>query len=277
MNDRDDYLEIEQAHPALRQLIKDFLRKCKYPYKMLGAGRHIAVESGVGREFFPEMVLFMDPNAETMNYAGAIKWQQGDFGKPYKFRVVTRYVINQRYRDSERKRSVETQDEARALKEMLTHFKPFTTREIAHEHRSAPVNVVSAWKSEFYSEMNLAFSLTNDIMVREILNLQAQGVKFATEEFNNIATKGIEAYNETQRRQQVKTVSHFVRVLPDGRVLVLSQGGVEPVEYMSYDHLPDFMKETISMLRLMKEETPRLAGVGARVSKNCYWVIVRDE
>jgi transposase-like protein len=274
-------ITIDQVHPKLRPLVKDFLLKCKYPFKLQGSGRYLRVteDGSIGEDDvrYHETINFFDPNAETMGHAGAIRWKQNDFNGPYKYRIVTRNVIHQKYTDSERRRSVETLVETRVLKEMLKYIKPFTIHDIAREHDSTSRTLIESWKSEHYRDARDSFrGIPDSSFVRELHNLKAQGVTFVTEEFNRMANVALDAYAETERRQKTIFHQYFVRFAKDGRVVVRKFDG-EVTEYNAFEQLPDFIQETIGMLRIMNEDTPRLIGIGARCSENLYWVIQRDE
>lgn len=271
-------LPVELMHPTLRPVTQEFLRKCKYPYKVFGGGRWLMAEEDGEQKQFSSMVVFHDPNAETMQPVGSLKWHQGDFGRPFKFRVITRHVMNPKYRDSERRKSIETLDPKRALKEMLTHFTPFELREIAGANNNYADNNIHRWKSEAQHNASHYFNIANDAIVREVQHLVAQGVQFTTTEFQEIALQGIPAYYDSQKRIKTKMHKHFVKFEKNGLISVLSPNGQS--SFTSFNMLPSFIQETIGMLKLMKvseTEHATLPGVGQQVSDNMFWVFEQEE
>ncbi len=271
-------LPIEQVHPTLRPVVQQFLLKCKYPFHMFGNGRWLLAEEDGEHKQFSSAVVFYDPNAETMQQAGALKWQHGDFGKPAKFRVVTRSVINPKYRDSERQRSIETGDPKRALKEMLTCITPFTLPEIARASNSYADNNIHRWKVDAQHVVAQYFNISNDVLVREIQNLIAQGVMFDTVEFQEMVTQGIPAYYESKQRSGAKINKHFVKFERNGMISVMSPNGQS--SFTAFDMLPSFIQETVGMLKLMRTsdtDQPSIPGVGVQINENTFWVFEQVE
>ncbi len=270
----DTPFTIDRVHPELRPVVQQFLLKCKYPFVIKPIGRFLTVDDTMHFNG----VEFIDPNAETTARAGALKWQQGDFGKPFRFRIVTRTTLNGRYRDSERRVSVETQDEKRALKEMLTHIKPFTLNEIAHRSAGQVNSCISTWRNEFGTTLNAAFHLPQQAVIREILNLKALGVEFVTEEFQRLVTDGLPAYHENQKRLSQKIAKHFVKFESNGTINVLSPHGHSV--FTSFDLLPTRIQEVVGMLKLVSNqnvpgepEHRSIPGLGVQVSENAFWVL----
>jgi hypothetical protein len=273
-----DQLKIDEVHPSLRPLVQEFLLKCKYPYQIFGAGRWLGVEENGERVMYSQAVTFHDPNAENMVPAGTLKWQEGDFGRPYKFRVVTRKVLSPKYRDRERQRSVETLDPKRAMKEMLTHITPFTLSDIAAATLGEANSNIQRWRVEAQHSADHFFTnLANATIVQEVQHLLAKGVEFVTQEFQDIAREGIAAHHVSVRRKNTKMHKHFVKFEKNGTISVLSPHGQST--FTAFEMLPTFIQETIGMLKLMhgtgglgKPDNASIPGVGTQINETTFWV-----
>lgn len=265
-------LSIEEIHPQLRSLVQQFLLKCKYPYQVYGTGRWVYDNETK----YCIAVGFFDPNAKMMNAAGTLKWQHGDFGKPHKYRVITRTVLNSRYKDRERQMSIDTQDGKRALKEMLTHIKPFTLQEMASNHSNHVHVAINRWRVEANRDLETYTDrLDCATIMEEIRNLKAQGVTFTTEAFRDTAEKGIATFEEYLARQKAKFNKHFVKFNDNGTIDVLSPHGHS--QFTAFEALPTRIQEVVGMLKLMGykegDHFPEVLGMGVQVGVDSYWVL----
>lgn len=273
----NDQIKIEEIHPKLRPLVQAFLAKSKYPYRIFGCGRWLIERNEAGEHIkYSEGVAFYDPEAYSMQACGYLKWQHGDFGRPYKFRIVTRTKVSPKYRDHERQRSVETIDETRALKEMFTHFKPFTVLEIARAHAEAARTTIEIWRSEPWKKVSESFALDNDVICKEVANLLSQGVKFITPEFEKVAKEGIAAHEEYEARKKTRMHKRLVHFKLNGNIVVTNADSPDkenPVDvYTTFEQLPENIQQTISMLRILGENS-RIPGVGACINEKMFWVL----
>lgn len=274
----NDQIKIEEIHPKLRQLVQAFLAKSKYPYRIFGCGRWLY--EGAENAKYPEGVGFFDPDAHNLQACGYLKWQHGDFGRPFKFRVVTRNCISPKYRDRERQCSVETVDESRALKEMMTHFKPFSTHEIVRANDNSARMTIDIWRNEPWNKSHTLFEVDTEIVCKELVNLVAQGVKFATPEFEALAKEGVAAYTEHQLRKKTRIHKRFVHFKRNGNIVVTNAGSPDkenPVDvYTTFEQLPENIQQTISMLRIVGEGE-RIPGVGVYLNDYMFWVLEKVE
>lgn len=269
---------IDKIHPKIRPLVQAFMLRCKYPYKLMAYGRLSRIPNSEGsNDYFPDSVFFYDVEAPTLKHAGGIRWTEK------KFRVITRREQHGRFKDGERRMSIETTDEKRALKEMLKHITPYSVNDIARSHWQEARNVGNMWRNEHSAVIENTFnSVSPKVILEELRNLLAQGIKFVTPEFQKLVDAGMAAYEETERRKNTTMYAYFVRVKSGGVFEVLSperstnelNGNV--TTYNLFEELPEFIQETIAMLRLL-DDNARIPGVGARISPTGFWVIQRDE
>lgn len=270
----NENIAIEKIHPKLRSVVQEFLLKCKYPFTYTAGGRWLMGKEGDQYVQYASGVAFYDPHAELLAPVGTLKWQHGDFGRPPKFRVVTRKNVHARYKDAERNRSLETSNEQRALKDMLEHFVPYRLDEIAGAHLRAADSNIRNWRYEAEQKASDTCYISRSVMLTELLNMMAQGVEFITPEFQRLATEGIEAEKEHTRRAAAVMEKHFVQITKTGIINVLSPEGIK--NYTAFDQLPTFIQETVGMLKMLGVNNGQYAGVngmGEQTSDNTFWVI----
>jgi hypothetical protein len=264
---------IDIVHPELRPIVKDFLLKCKYPFELSFCGTYVHVD---GMDY-RSGIVFIDPNVpntSTMhggtNIAGRIKLVESKAGIN-KFRIVTRSMQNTKFKEAERRRSVETVSARNALKAMLTHVTPISIREVAKSREGVADMAIRGWREEFSGEVYHAFkTLQNPTIVEEVRHLQALGVEFKTPEFRRIAEESAGAYEETKRRQNVCFMKHFVMLKKDGSISIATADGKTNI-FDRFESLPSFIQEAVGMLKLMDVNIP-IPEVGVGAGENMFWV-----
>lgn len=263
-------IAMEEIHPALRGVVREFLFKCKYPFEMGLGGSY----STVGDVDYYTVVHFFDP-LHPMYEVGSLRWNVNyATGKPSTLRVITRHVLNTRYNDSERRKSIDTVSEKRAVKLMVEHILPFKLSEIA----SRSVNLITAseqtWRLEFTPDEFSAFRGDYSTIYKEFKNLLSYGVSFVTDEFRAIAERGIAKYETWLERNQTKISKWFVKFTNHGEVLVLSPTG-DTTRYNGFTLLPEFIQEGVGMLKLLSKANS-IPGLGVRVSEDTFWVLKKE-
>jgi hypothetical protein len=269
---------IDTVHPELRPIVKDFLLKCKYPFELSFFGGYVHVDDIDYRLG----VLFIDPNVpntSTMhggaNIAGRIKLVESKAGKN-KFRIVTRSMQNTKFKEAERRRSVETVSARNALKAMLTHTTPISITEVAESREGVADMAIRGWKEEFSNEIYRAFkTLQSPTIVEEVRHLQALGVEFKTPEFRRIAEESAGAFEETKRRQNVCFMKHFVMLKKDGSISIAGADGKTNI-FDRFESLPSFIQEAVGMLKLMDVNIP-IPEIGVGAGENMFWIFQKVE
>jgi hypothetical protein len=262
--------------PQVAELAKEFMSKIRYSFDTEVCGRFVRFEGGGDErvEHYSRLKI-IDPAAPEMLSVGAIAWMDD------KYRIVTRHLLNSRFKDTERRHSVETTDPKRALKEMLRHFSPYTMHELGAYHIPHSRRAVDNWRYEASQETSSALRLPNSVMMQEMKNLIAQGVRFATAEFQGIAERTVAAYDEMERRAKVKVVMHLVKFMPDDsiRTMAYAENGAgvpEVNRYLSFAQMPERLQQGVGVLRMLQGES-RIDGFGVRVSDTTFWVLERDD
>jgi hypothetical protein len=266
-----------EAVPQIADLATEFMSKIRYSFDTEVCGRFLR-RSNADTDDFVDLfsrIRFLDPAAPEMKPVGTIAWMEG------KYRIITRNLLNNRFKDTERKYSVDTADPKRALKEMLKHFSPYTMHELGAYHIPHSRRAVDNWRYEASQETSSALRVPNSIMVQEMKNLMAQGVQFATAEFQAIANRTVAAYDEMARRAKVKVIMHMVKFMPDNSIktLAYAENGADTPEinkYLSFEQMPERLQQGVGMLRMLQDNT-RIDGFGTRVSDTTFWVLERDD
>ena len=267
---------LAQVDPDLRPMIREFLRKSKHVLSIEQAYMYFDRREGEEIKSYYSGVRFYD-NSQKTESVGGIRLDRrgkGD-GKPV-YQVRTRFVLNSRFKSSERKRSVETTDAKRAMKAMLQYITPYTLDEVFKDHESTATGVVARWRAELQNDVS-ALSVSRSAMVTEMQNLIAQGVKFITPEFNRVAEKALAANEETQRRMGAKITKHFVSIGGDRiAVLTVQNDNTRTANfYQSFESMPTLLQEGVAMLRIM-QDNQHIDGFGARISENMFVVLEID-
>ena len=271
----DDQITLKQIHPKLRPVVDAFMHKTQNRFAMFGGGRLYIEDDGDDKSVqFPSTVAFYDKSALDMPQAGAIKWQHGDFGKPYKFRVVTRTVVSPKYRDTERQKSIETQSDQLALRQMFKHITPFTISEMAEKYKGGLRSTINEWRSEGMRERHEIFGIPEQVIVEEVTALLNAGIKFTTPEFQHIAVKGIEMHHEAVRREKTVIHPYFVRFMGENNIVV--RGEKKTLTYHSFNGLPEFIQEGVGVLRILSNGQ-RIASIGAKITDNTFWILQHEE
>jgi hypothetical protein len=268
---------LKQAVPQIADLAAEFMNKIRYSFDTEVGGRFLR-RSNADTDDFVDLysrIKFIDPAAPEMKPVGTIAWMDD------KYRIITRSLLNNRFKELERKCSVETADPKRALKEMLKHFSPYTMHELGAFHLQNGKETIDRWRSESSLDVSSSLRVPNSIMVQEMKNLMAQGVTFATTEFQKIAERTVAAYDEMARRAKVKVVMHMVKFMPDDSIKTLAYAengaGVPEVNwYPTFAQMPERLQQGVGMLRMLQDGA-RIDGFGMRVSGTTFWVLERDD
>ena len=265
---------LAKVHPDLHPMIREFMRKSKHVLSIEQAYMYYERREGEEIKTYYSGVRFYDNSAKSES-VGGIRMEHKGKGKPV-YQVRTRHVINSRFKNSERKRSVETTDAKRAMKAMLQYITPFTLEEIFEPHGSTASGIASRWRSQLQEDVS-ALSVPRSAMVTEMQNLIRQGVKFITPEFNRVAEKALAANEETQRRMGAKITKHFVSMGTDQIAVLTVHNDNTRVSnfYRSFESMPTMLQEGVAMLRIMQDHQ-HIDGFGARISENMFVVLEID-
>lgn len=263
-------IAIDEIHPNLRGAVKEFLFKCKYPFEMELDGAY----STVGGVDYYTVVHFFDPMYPILK-VGSLRWNINyASGKPSTLRVITRNVLNTRYNDSERRKSIDTVNEKRAVKLLVEHVTPFSLAEIASRSTHLVTATEQAWRLEFTPDEFNVFRADYSAIYKEFKNLLSHGVSFVTTEFRAVAEQGVAKYETWFERHQIRLSKWFVKFTKHGEVLVLAPTG-DTLRFNGFEQLPEALQQGVGMLKLLSG-TDRILGLGVRVSEDSFWVLKKE-
>ena len=263
-------ITIEEIHPSLRGAVKEFLFKCKYPFEMELDGAYATVD---GVDHYT-VVHFFDPMYPILK-VGSLRWNINYArGGASTLRVITRNVLNTRYNDSERRKSIDTVNEKRAVKLLVEHVTPFSLAEIASRSANQITAAEQTWRTEFTPDEFNVFRTDYVNTYKEFKNLLSYGVSFVTPEFRAVAEQGVANYEKWLERHQTRLSQWFVKFTNHGEVLVLTPTG-DTLRYNRFESLPEAIQQGVGMLKILSG-TDRIPGLGVRVSEDMFWVLKKE-
>jgi hypothetical protein len=264
-------IAIEEIHPSLRETVREFLFKCKYPFEMELDGAY----STVGGVDYYTVVHFFDPMYPILK-VGSLRWNVNyATGKASTLRVITRGVLNTRYADNERRKSVDTINEKRAVKLLVQHVTPFALSEIASKSTHLVTSAEQTWRTEFTPDEFNIFRTDYVNIYKEFKILLSYGVSFVTPEFRAVAEQGVAKYEKWFERHQTRLSQWFVKFTNHGEVLVLAPTG-DTLRFNGFEQLPEAIQQGVGMLKILSG-TDRIPGLGVRVSEDMFWVLKKED
>ena len=264
----------DNVHPKLREAVKKFLLKCNYPFtmKLTGPLDYVNENAPRAEEFhhtaYFTVVEFYDPEY-PLSRAGGVRLVIGR--KSPSVRVITRNVINSRFRDHERRMSVQTTNEKKVVGLLVAHIKPYLLPEIAQKSWGKANQLEHAWRNEYEISEFDPFSMPRSTVHRELQNLLAQGAKFVSSQFLAAVTTGMSKFETWLKRRDAKVGKWYVNFRSNGEVMLLDPDKTVK-KYSSLELLPQFVQEAIAMLKIL-HRPGAIPGVGVQISSNEFWVL----
>jgi hypothetical protein len=262
-------IAIDEIHPNLRGAVREFLFKCKYPFEMELDGAYSTVD---GVDYYT-VVHFFDPMYPILK-VGSLRWNINYARGGASTRVITRNVLNTRYNDSERRKSIDTVNEKRAVKLLVEHVTPFSLAEIASKSTHLVTATEQMWRTEFVPDEFNTFRTDYVNTYKEFKNLLSYGVSFVTDEFRAVAEQGVAKYEKWLERHQTRLSQWFVKFTKHGEVLVLAPTG-DTLRFNGFEQLPEAIQQGVGMLKILSG-SDRIPGLGVRVSEDMFWVLKKE-
>jgi len=270
LNIRDD------LHPIIKQLLTDFRRVqvSRFPI--------IVEQHPQGND----SVKFIDSRFPTDTWridrllAKLTVDSMDDKGRSI-LKLYSRLIENAKYSaTSEGYHTRETADPKKMFGFLRQYVMPFKPDELMGK-MDAPLYEQEQWvdqpRQEFYQ---IANKVRGDVLAKEIMYLQSMGVQFQSEEFRQVASKGIELHLEAMRRKDVKSIMMMVMIQPDESVLIgwpSVHGAVMGSRtYEKMEMCPDCVQQQVAMLRLCEQGT-YVPEVGRMKSQTVFWINVSPD
>jgi hypothetical protein len=271
-------ITIDQVHPDLREPVKNFLLKCKYPYVLVGVGGNTSPVTGddpVETICFT-YVGFIDPNNMDGVIAGGLRkaWIGRYNNRRVTFRIISRENQTEKHRyDNERRRSKETSDGKKVLNLMLKLIKPYTPQDVSEGFASLADREISNWRREYYQDGYRAFEELNaSIVAEEVKHLVSLGVEFKTAAFKKLVDGALPKYEEYRRRGKYSPECYFVNIKEGKGIDVTKRGNDTFLEhYNKFEDMPKLLQEGVSLLKMLSDDEPMLP-IGYKITSNTFWV-----
>lgn len=269
----------EDTRPALKQLLVDFRRVQVSRFPIEVKQNPVAPNT----IFFYDS-RFMKESFDSNAVITRMDVYTNDKGRET-FRIRGRLISNDKYKITHKMHDArETTNPKVMFKWMKEYILPFTSTEIIHK-MGGHVNTEHAeWVKEplqgFAMKVN---GLTKSDIAHELMHLITLGVEFKTDKFREIATEGLQLYNEGKERQAIKTDTLHVFIQPDESLLVTraatndkfkKSAGTWTIEGMQA--APECIQQQIAMLRLTPTKQ-YVAQVGRMVDERTFWIHVNPD
>jgi hypothetical protein len=256
------------SEPVLNLLEAMELKHAKLGYCLTVS----AVQSTSREEFwqlrFHDQRFVDDTSVEPV---GVVEWTYGSRSdKEYK--ITSRKIQNDRHGHwGNEHSSRRTKDIKKAVKITMEAMQPYEWHELSARGRREAERTHERWAQED-NKAAYPLRINPESMYEELKYLISTGVQFKTDAFKNAAA-GIEAYEEMQRKANIKPKFDTVMVRPDKTIFIPDGRALEVKELDAVESLPEKTRNGIALLKLVGKDT-LLPEVGYRAGENTYFILV---
>jgi hypothetical protein len=257
------------SEPVLNILNTIELKHAKMQYCLT-----VSAVQNIHREEFWQL-RFHDPRFmeedESVACVGIVEWAYGSRSEK-EYKITSRKIQNDRYGHwGNEHSSRRTKDMKKAVKIAMEAMQPYEYHEVSAKGRRDAERAHERWAQEDNKAV-YPFRINTEFMYEEIKYLVATGVQFKTDAFKNAAA-GIDAYEEMQRKAQIKPKFDTVMVRGEKLILIPDGRALEPQELDVVEALPERTRNGIALLKLVGKDT-LLPEVGYRAGENTYFILV---
>jgi len=208
---------------------------------------------------------------ESVDMVGVVEWTYGSRNdKEYK--ITSRKIQNDRFGHwGNEHSSRRTKDLKKAVKIAMEVLQPFEWHELSAKGRRDAERAHERWAQED-SKAVYPFRINPADIYEEIKYLTSIGVQFKTEAFKSAAA-GIEAYEEMQRKAEIKPKFDTVMFRDNKTILIPNGRALEAQELDAVEALPERTRNHIALLKLV-EKDKLLPEIGYRAGENTYFVLI---
>lgn len=194
------------------------------------------------------------------------------------YNIASPFITNDKYGiHSDGYHRKVTKDPKVALKTLKEVVRPYDAPDVAHRTVHEIRRLRNTWVSEAKWDFNEFINIEPHVLVDEINNMVTAGYVPKTKAFADAMTKGLEAKQESTRREALKVCMYHVLVNPNGVVIVTKERAhtrvpAESTTYQSLEECPQFVQQQVSLLRLVEAVNTYVPQVGVKLSAIEYWV-----
>jgi len=188
----------------------------------------------------------------------------------------SRLIKNEKYaQHNDDYHSRETTDLKKLSKFLRDYVKPYSPLEISEMGGNVCDDLYS-WRGEARrSFREVVGRVSESDVAEEVAYLKSVGVQFRSDKFRDMATKGLELYDELKRRNNDDIKNVHVYINPDESVHV-TVADDKTYSYDTLDGVPETIRQQVAMLMMvdMKQYVPE---VGKRTDEKMFWVHVNTD
>jgi len=256
----DMQIDINQ-HPAIAALLDVFAKKHKSEFPIVA----------VSHKFDKSQVHFYDsrlPEKDTSSYPDS-----------------SVYIVDLSYYDGSyilqgsgikgRRNATRTKNAAAALRLLRKYVKPYSAMGLVNRTDGFGVDSHILWVAEPRRALTSMASLKPAVLLAEIESLKAQGVRFHTPEFRELAEKAAALGAEAAARAAIRLTKFHLCINPDESVSVTLDSKQQRT-YRSIEEAPEVIQQNVALLRFA-ESRSFVPEVGERVRDNLFWVLAPED
>lgn len=211
-------------------------------------------------------------------------------GKPPTFGIYSRKIHNTKYSDGrDQFHMVMTASADKAVKLAGKYLVPYTNRELAQAYYKGVQREMDKARHDAHKEMNNLVGDTinrmdNNAIAMEIVSLMAQGAKFATQGFKDIADRVHAVTDKVKEENARKVDAWFVRLRKVGEDTYVDVQVADDVRKNDYKpslvgqpttypekEVPEDLLGSISVLSIL-EDGQYVPRVGLKIDERTFWV-----
>ena len=188
--------------------------------------------------------------------------------------IESRLISNDKYASyNEEYCTKSTKDTKKMFKLMKDFIKPYSGQEIAQKTYVSTEAEFDDWQKKPLWDARKFNNIGYEVLYQEVAKLLERGGTPQTEAFKDIYEKGLPAYLEFKRREQLSPPTTHVYINPDESVILTNMKGdnrgsqtITNIEQCSAQ-----MQQSVAMLKIM-EDNAYVPEVGKRVTDKEFWV-----
>jgi hypothetical protein len=261
----------------LSEPVLNFLNEMELKHAKLGYCLTVSAVQNTNRPEFWQL-RFHDTRFvgdESVDLVGAVEWTYGSRSEK-EFKTTSRKIQNDRFGHwGNEHASRRTKDAKKAVKIAMEALQPFEWHELSAKGRRDAERAHERWAAEDNKAV-YPFRISHEDVYEEVKYLSKYlkdlGIQFNTEAFKKAAA-GIEAYEEMQRKAQIKPKFDTVMFRDEKVVLIPNGRALEAQELNDVETLPESTRNGIALLKLVGKDS-LLPEIGYRAGENTYFVLV---